>query len=426
MPCLTVTDTSIHPVSRGQQTPKRTTGLGSAIICRPANGLHHPPWMSNARRTPNQVIAGSGAHLFAVGMDRAAGGDRAGAAAGVHPGLEDGPGHPGRDGLHQVLGPAWLLILGQRALPLHLGAQRHPGRLADLDELRATRLGQAEPLEGAEQHRQLVDAELRVPTELVLVRRAAAGLQVDDDRPTRLVGFQPVHPAGDLDLADPNLQRLLDRDQLTRVRGMPVEEPADHALGQGALLGAIPGAPEVKMVPDFIDAISYRPFGRPGGSQHGGRVNNGAEVAQDIGSPGTDRRLEQPAQPAPGEGLDLGGGQPDRLTAGHDRAVVGQPGQRVPLARVGGADPGGGQLGQLRRRGLPDGRRAGGVGRGPAQVGDQRGHGQPPVPPVGVGDPFDGDVIAGQLGQEPGRPWSVSSPPTAVTTSRFLARVTAT
>jgi len=158
------------------------------------------------------------------------------------------------------------------------------------------------------------------------------------------------------------------------------------------------------MVPDFIDALSYRPFGRPGGSQHGGRVNDGAQVAQDIRPARADRRLEQPAQPAPGERFDLGRGQPDRLAAGHDGAGVGQFGQRVPLPRVGRADPGGGQPGQLRGRGLAYGRRARGVGGGPAQVGDQRRHGQPAVPAAGVGDPLDRDVVARQLGQEPGRP----------------------
>src|SRR2546430_7459584 len=47
------------------------------------------------------------------------------------------------------------------ALPIYLGPQRHAGRLAHLDQLGPARLGQAEPLERAEQHGQLVDAELR-------------------------------------------------------------------------------------------------------------------------------------------------------------------------------------------------------------------------------------------------------------------------
>src|SRR2546430_5402534 len=147
------------------------------------------------------------------------------------------------------------------ALPIYLGPQRHAGRLAHLDQLRPARLGQAEPLERAEQHGQLVDAELRVPAQFVLARRAAAGLEVHHDGAARLVRLQPVHPAGDLHLADSHLERLLHRDELARVLRVPVEEPPHHALGQRALLRAIPGAPEVEMVPDFIDAISHGPFG---------------------------------------------------------------------------------------------------------------------------------------------------------------------
>src|SRR5260370_13036973 len=89
---------------------------------------------------PGATTRPSGRDLLAFGVDRAAGGDRAGPAAGVDPGLEDGAGHAGRDGLDQVLGPARLRVVGQRALPLNLGPQGHAGRLADLDQLRAARL----------------------------------------------------------------------------------------------------------------------------------------------------------------------------------------------------------------------------------------------------------------------------------------------
>jgi len=92
------------------------------------------------------------------------------------------------------LGPAWVGIGGQGALPLHLGPRCHPGGLADLDQLSAARLGEAEVPERAERHRELVDAELRMAVQLVGARRGAAGLQVDDHGPALLVGFQPVHP----------------------------------------------------------------------------------------------------------------------------------------------------------------------------------------------------------------------------------------
>ena len=124
----------------------------------------------------------SAGYLLAVGVDRAAGGDGAGAAAGVHPGPEDGSGHPGRDGLHQVLGPGRIRVVGQGLLPLYLGPHRHARRLADLDQLRPARLGQAELLERAEQDGELVHAELRMAGELVLPWCAGAGLQVDHDR----------------------------------------------------------------------------------------------------------------------------------------------------------------------------------------------------------------------------------------------------
>ncbi len=41
--------------------------------------------------------------MLAFGVDRVAGGDPAGPAAGVDPGLENRAGHAGRDGLDQVL-----------------------------------------------------------------------------------------------------------------------------------------------------------------------------------------------------------------------------------------------------------------------------------------------------------------------------------
>ena len=68
-----------------------------------------------------------------------------------------------------------------------------------------------------------------------------------------------------------------------------------------------------------------------------------------------------------------------------------------------GADPGRGQPGQLGGGGLPDGQRAAAVGGGPAQVRDQGRHGQPAVH-SGAAGPLDRHVVAGQLGQEPGRP----------------------
>src|ERR1700749_3894837 len=118
-------------------------------------------------RPPAARPARSRLALPAVVADRAGPGHRAGPAARIHPRAEYRAGHAGRDRLDQVLGPARVGILGQRLLRLDLGPDGVAG-LAHLDQLGATGIGQAEPLERAEQHGQLVDAELRVPFELVV------------------------------------------------------------------------------------------------------------------------------------------------------------------------------------------------------------------------------------------------------------------
>lgn len=60
-------------------------------------------------------------------------------------------------------------------------------------------------------------------------------------------------------------------------------------------------------MPDVVDARGDVPFCSAVGNKHGGGVDNGAEVAQDVRFPGADGRLKQPAQAAAGERLDLGG-----------------------------------------------------------------------------------------------------------------------
>ena len=101
-----------------------------ALAALPTDGLPSRGLLSRGRLSrPASRGRPSRGDLLAVRVDRAAGGDRAGAAAGVHPRLEDRPGHAAADGLHQVLGPARFRILGQRALPLYLGAQVTPAAL---------------------------------------------------------------------------------------------------------------------------------------------------------------------------------------------------------------------------------------------------------------------------------------------------------
>src|SRR5215469_10491210 len=111
---------------------------------------------------PGSIRSVSRAKLRAVGVHRAAGGDRAGPAAGVDPGAEHRPGHAGGHRVHQILRPLRRRVVGQRALPLH-PRPRGETRLPDLDQFRAARFADSVPLERAEQHGQLIDAELRVP-----------------------------------------------------------------------------------------------------------------------------------------------------------------------------------------------------------------------------------------------------------------------
>ena len=176
---------------------------------------------------------------------------------------------------------------------------------------------------------------------------------------------------------------------------------------RGPLLGAVPGAPEVEIVPDFVDAISYRPFGcSTGGSQDG--------MAAWITVPRWRRTSVRPAPTAASSSQrsphlvndSTWEGTADRLAAAHDRTVAGQAGQRVPLARVGGADPGGGQVSAssaaaaCRTSGCAVGRPRPGAGQRPARAWTASG-----APRASVGDPLEEDVIACQLlGQEPGRP----------------------
>ena len=153
-------------------------------------------------------------------------------------------------------------------------------------------------------------------------------------------------------------------------------------------------------MPDLVDPLGDVGVVGALRGEHGGRVDHRAEVAEHAGRARADRRLDQPAQPALGECLDLRRRQPD-LAVGQ-RAESGQLGQRVPLPRAGAAHPGGGQPGQLGRGRPAQLRRAGRVGDGAPQVRGQRGQRQPAL--ARRGHVLDLDLVAGQLGQEPGRP----------------------
>ena len=136
----------------------------------------------------------------------------------------------------------------------------------------------------------------------------------------------------------------------------------------------------------------------PLGDELRGRVDDGAQMAQHVRAPGPHRRLQQPAQTAAGEGLHVRRRQPDPLPRRDDRGGVGEPGQRVPVARVRAAHAGVRQPGQLPGGRVPQRGRPPRVGGGPAQVRDQRGQRQPAGRRA---RPADLDVISGQLGEEP-------------------------
>src|SRR5215467_14035092 len=248
---------------------------------------------------------GSPGHLLAVGVDGAAGPDRAVPASWVHPRLEQRARHARRHGLDQVACPVRFRVVGQRLLRLH----PDPGgqaRVAHLDQLCPARLGQAEPLERPEQDGELVHAELGVPVQVRGRHRGGPGLQVHDDGPAVGVPLQPVHPAGDLHGADLGLQLLLDRDQFPRVVPVPGEELVHHDRGPLPLLLAVPGAAEVQVMPDLVDPVADHGRVGAGGGEHGGRVDEDPEVPDHVRGPGARGDLEQPAQPAPVERLDLG------------------------------------------------------------------------------------------------------------------------
>src|SRR5258706_6058730 len=116
-------------------------------------------------RRRRALAAHSWRHLTAALVYRAACRRRAAPAAVIGRRLELRAGHR-RGGLFdERLGPARVRVVGQRTLALH-GRRFGPGRLADVNQLGAARLGRTQLDEGAEQHGQLVHAELRVPLEI--------------------------------------------------------------------------------------------------------------------------------------------------------------------------------------------------------------------------------------------------------------------
>src|SRR5690606_12146642 len=99
----------------------------------------------------------------------AAGADRAAAAPVVAGGGEPGAGHALGGLQDEPAGPLRVRVGAEGALLLLLGVLQRP---ADLDQRRPARLGEPEAGEGALEHGELVDAELREAAQLVLAGHA--------------------------------------------------------------------------------------------------------------------------------------------------------------------------------------------------------------------------------------------------------------
>src|SRR5215469_7132322 len=288
---------------------------GPGLMVRPRSprgALEAPPSFvarSSVQAAPRPSARSRG-HLRAALVYRAAGRDRADPATGVGRGVEHRPGHSLRHGLHEIPRPARFRVAGQRALLLHPRPGGQPGP-AHLHKLGAAGPGQAQVLERAQHHGELVDAELRVPVQLLIGRAARPGLEVHDDGAAVGILLQPVHAAGYLHPPDADRQLLLDGHQPPRVGPVPVEELADHPLRLLALLGAVPGAAEVEVTPGLVDPLGdVGVVGAIGGQRRRG-VDHDPEVAEHAGRVDPRRGLEQPAQPALGKALHLGRRQPD-------------------------------------------------------------------------------------------------------------------
>ena len=199
--------------------------------------------------------------------------------------------------------------------------------------------------------RQLVHAELRVAVQFRVGRPGRAGLQVHDDAAAALVALQPVHPPGDLHLADPDPEGLLHRDQLAGVAAVPGQEPGHHAPRELPLLVVVPGAAEVQVVPDVVDALLDSRLAGALGGQNRRRVDDRAQVPQYVRGRGPGAASS--SQRSPRLVNDSTWDGDSWMVPPVSGPGIGQRGQRVPLPRVRAADPGRGEPGQLGRGGGP-------------------------------------------------------------------------
>ena len=297
---------------------------------------------------------------------------------------------------------------------------------------------QAEVGEAAVLDRQLVGRELAVPLDLGGGRLAGRrpGLEVDDDRPAEVVALDPVDPAAEPGPADG--RRRTSCSTATSSRRLPASQDAsrrDHRLAPGPR-----SRPATQPVPRSTV-----------GSSRSSRASSASSVlvaASTAPSATACTRLptfcaapervaaadvlEEPPQPAPGEGLDLRRADRDLLLRVADRPVVGELGQPPPAGRVGAAgargrehgEPGGRRGAEVERRVRAGrgrvarprpgaGRRPGRSGSAGAATGGQR---RAPPPRAAAGRARRGSATA----PAPRARWSPRSP------AARRARVTAT
>ena len=214
----------------------------------------------------------------------------------------------------------------------------------------------------------------------------------------------------------------------TRSRGLSrcqARNLLDHLLGLLPLLLAVPGAAEVQVVPDLVDPLADRRVVGALGGEHRGGVDDGAEVADHVRRPGPGGRLEQPAQPALGEGLHLRRRDPHQRAAGGwavsgtGRAASGPGSDSLVSAyqcrgrrrgpRLRPAGPAGRRRPAAARAGAA-GRRRPGAGRRSARAATASAARDPVTCSISISSP------ASSARNRDGRS-SLSSPPAAVTTS---------
>src|SRR5262249_60876084 len=91
---------------------------------------------------------------------------------------------------------------------------------------------------------------------------------------------------------------------------VPAEELAHDAAGPLGFLLAEPGAAEVEVMPDVVDALFNMGTVSPGGGEHRCGVDEDAEVPDHVRRSRARSGFQQPAQPAPVERLHLRRRQP--------------------------------------------------------------------------------------------------------------------